>query len=70
MALDEATREALALRRLAMELGISGAEVIPIMEDNQTVVNVATGVPPGERLKHVHIRYFAVQADQRAGRLG
>ena len=42
MALGEATRGALALRRLAMELGILGAEVIPIMEERGARGNVSS----------------------------
>ena len=69
VALDEAVREALSVRALGMELGIVGGDCIPVKEDNQATTNFAHGTPPGDRLKHVDVKYFAVKEDQEAGRV-
>ena len=69
VALDEGVREALHVRTLGMEVGIQGADCIPVMEDNQAATNLATGTPPGDRLKHVDVKFFAVQEDQAEGKV-
>jgi hypothetical protein len=61
MALDEAAREGLWLRRLGMELRLTGADCIPIGEDNAACEAFADGGKVGDRLKHVDTIYHAVR---------
>jgi hypothetical protein len=63
MALDDAVREALSLRRLALELGVCGAETIEIREDNNGARKNAEEDGRSEDMKHVEPQFFAVQED-------
>jgi hypothetical protein len=68
-ALDEGAREALWFRRLGMELSLPGAECLTVFEDNKGAHSMARGKRPGDRLKHVDTKFFAVQGEVRQGKL-
>ena len=63
MALDQAVREALWLRKLGQPLSISGSDSVPISEDNESCLAIASGSKWSHATKHLDVKYHALRYD-------
>ena len=61
MALSVATQEAIWLRHLQEELGVTNTGPTLIFEDNQGAISMAKNPVFHKRMKHVQIRYHFVR---------
>lgn len=57
MAASSATKEALWLRKLMVDLGLSTNQPIQLNCDNQSCIKLAHNPKPHDRSKHIAIRY-------------
>jgi hypothetical protein len=74
IALDQAVREALWLRKMCKGLNIDtspigGAPTIIVYEDNEACLNIANGSRWSQETKHVQVKHFAVREDVRDKRV-
>ena len=61
VALALCLQELLYLKQLLMELGLQINEAIPVYEDNQSCIKVASNPELHARTKHIDVRYFFVK---------
>ena len=74
IALDQAVREALWLRKMCkgLDIGVSPdgkAPTIIVYEDNEACLNIANGSQWSQETKHVQVKHFAVREDVRDKRV-
>jgi hypothetical protein len=68
VALSEATREAIWLRQLLIEMKqMTNDRPVPLMEDNQAALQLVRDQRFSERTKHVAIRHFFVREESAEG---
>lgn len=61
VALALCLQELLYLKHLFIELGLEFSEAIPVYEDNQSCIKVASNPELHARTKHIDVRYFFVK---------
>ena len=61
VALALCLQELLYLKHLLSELGLKFTEAIPVYEDNQSCIKVASNPELHARTKHIDVRYFFVK---------
>ena len=67
VSLELASREALALRGILAELRMSDGEIVVILEDNKSTIQLVENAIYSERTKHIDVKYHAVRDRMKKG---